>query len=201
MKKERPARIWILDPSIKAGSNLLSILIAQISEFLQKKAIPLPKKPHFCISRVVENLSPARIQILDLSIKAVINLLSILTAHIFAEFLFWDPHAGICWNSGLVHQKMPLVGCTGIPTPLPTWICSGQCKQPPVWGEESFGCEGSRGSRPGEEEFCQQRARGFVLRKEKSGRGEAGGPGGIPCSPLTSRPHFPKPSRHHTGGK
>lgn len=112
-------------------------------------------------------MSPARIQILDLSIKAVINLLSILTAQIFAEFLFWDPHAGICWNSGLVHQKMPLVGCTGIPTPLPTWICSGQCKQPPVWGEESFGCEGSRGSKPGEEEFCQQRARGFVLRKEK----------------------------------
>lgn len=98
MKKERPARIWILDPSIKAGSNLLSILIAQISEFLQKKAIPLPKKPHLCIPRVVENLSPARIQILDLSIKAVINLLSILTAQIFAEFLFWDPHAGICWN-------------------------------------------------------------------------------------------------------
>lgn len=58
---------------------------------------------------MVENLSPARIQILDLSIKAVINLLSILTAQIFAEFLFWDPHAGICWNSGLVHQKMLLV--------------------------------------------------------------------------------------------
>lgn len=44
---------------------------------------------------MVENLSPARIQILDLSIKAVINLLSILTAQIFAEFLFLG---STCWN-------------------------------------------------------------------------------------------------------